>query len=37
MRNKKAAECDAVPGDVLKLQGETGEWLKDFTAIALKN
>jgi len=40
MRNKKAAEYDDVPGDVLKLQGENGEWPKDFTeitAIALKN
>ena len=40
MRFKKAAGYDDVPGDVLKLLGETGEWPKEFTevtAIALKN
>ena len=40
MRDKKATGYDDVPGDVLKLLGETGEWPKDFTEvtpIALKN
>lgn len=40
MRDKKVAGYDDVPGDVLKLLGETAEWPREFTevtAIALKH